>query len=191
MPNPSCSIPSPPSPSSLSSTPLCPSLCPSSSSYASHLAQLLEPLRCPYQALLSSAMPVRDATRRREGSLAALSHIGWSHSLRSYAGFPLLPPPNRGARKPTRSSSTSGNGERLLQTQRLRGTRMHPAQRNKRRRRDRISTAGLITLVIAGFFGAVIFDLALGWTPGRDGKHPAASNNIKQRREHDGTDHRA
>jgi hypothetical protein len=68
---------------------------------------------------------------------------------------------------------------------------MHPAQRNKRRRRDRISTAGLITLVIAGFFGAVIFDLALGWTPGRDGKHPAASNNIKQRREHDGTDHRA
>ena len=66
---------------------------------------------------------------------------------------------------------------------------MHPAQRNKRRRRDHISTAGLLTLVIAGFFGAVIFDL--GWTPGRDGMLPAASNNIKQRREHNGTDHRA
>ena len=57
-----------------------------------HLAEMMEPQRCPYQALDSSAMPVRDAKRRGEGWLAAakLSDIGWSNSLGWYEGFRLL-----------------------------------------------------------------------------------------------------
>jgi hypothetical protein len=47
------------------------------------------------------------------------------------------------------------------------------------RRHDRIPTAGLLTLVGPGPFGAVHFALSLEWTKGRGGKHPAASNDIK------------
>jgi len=48
--------------------------------------------RCPYEALDSSAMPIRDAKRRGEGWLAAakLADIGWSNSLGWYEGFRLL-----------------------------------------------------------------------------------------------------
>jgi hypothetical protein len=44
----------------------------------------------PYQALDSSAMPVRDAKRRGEGWLAGQSNIGWSNRLGWYEGFRLL-----------------------------------------------------------------------------------------------------
>jgi len=46
--------------------------------------------RCSYEALDSSAMPVRDAKRRGEGWLAGFADIGWSNSLGCYEGFRLL-----------------------------------------------------------------------------------------------------
>src|SRR5215216_1250770 len=55
-----------------------------------HLAKMMEPQRCPYQALDSSAIPVRDAKRRGEGWLAGYADIGWSNSLGWYEGFRLL-----------------------------------------------------------------------------------------------------
>jgi Transposase DDE domain len=55
-----------------------------------HLAEMMEPQRCPYQALDSSAMPVRDAKRRGAGWLAGYTDIGWSNSLGWYEGFSLL-----------------------------------------------------------------------------------------------------
>jgi Transposase DDE domain len=55
-----------------------------------HLAEMMEHQRCPYQALDSSAMPVRDAKRRGEGWLAGRADIGWSNSLGWYEGFRLL-----------------------------------------------------------------------------------------------------
>jgi hypothetical protein len=59
--------------------------------FALHLASLLtEAQKCPYQALDSSAMPVRDAKRRGEGWLAGCADIGWSNSLGWYEGFRLL-----------------------------------------------------------------------------------------------------
>jgi hypothetical protein len=48
---------------------------------ALHLADMMETQSCPYQALDSSAMPVRDAKRRGEGWLAGRADIGWSNSL--------------------------------------------------------------------------------------------------------------
>ncbi|HET6658871.1 MAG TPA: transposase [Rubrobacter sp.] len=57
---------------------------------ALHLADMMETHRCPYQALDSSAMPVRDAKRRGEGWLAGRADIGWSNSLGWYEGFRLL-----------------------------------------------------------------------------------------------------
>lgn len=57
---------------------------------ALHLAQMMETRRRPYQALDSSAIPVRDAKRRGEGWLAARADIGWSNSLGWYEGFRLL-----------------------------------------------------------------------------------------------------
>ena len=57
---------------------------------ALHLADTMETQRCPYQALDSSAMPVRDAKRRGEGWLAGRADIGWSNSLGWYEGFRLL-----------------------------------------------------------------------------------------------------
>ena len=44
----------------------------------------------PYQALDSSAMPVRDAKRRGRGWLAGQADIGWSNSIGWYEGFSLL-----------------------------------------------------------------------------------------------------
>jgi hypothetical protein len=57
---------------------------------ALHLAKAMEAWECPYQALDSSAMPVRDAKRRGEGWLAGYADIGWSNSLGWYEGFRLL-----------------------------------------------------------------------------------------------------
>lgn len=57
---------------------------------ALHLAKLLEVGGCPYEALDSSAMPVRDAKRRGGGWLAGYADIGWSNSLGWYEGFRLL-----------------------------------------------------------------------------------------------------
>jgi hypothetical protein len=51
---------------------------------ALHLAEVMETQRCSYQALDSSAMPVRDAKRRGEGWLAGRADIGWSNSLGWY-----------------------------------------------------------------------------------------------------------
>jgi hypothetical protein len=55
-----------------------------------HLVGLLEAQKCPYQALDSSAMPVRDCKRRGAGWLAGYADIGWSNSLGWYEGFSLL-----------------------------------------------------------------------------------------------------
>lgn len=59
---------------------------------ALHLAEVLDEARegCPYEALDSSAMPVRDAKRRGGGWLAGYADIGWSNSLGWYEGFRLL-----------------------------------------------------------------------------------------------------
>jgi hypothetical protein len=57
---------------------------------AVHLATRLGAQRAPYEALDSSAMPVRDAKRRGEGWLAGQADIGWSNSLGWYEGFRLL-----------------------------------------------------------------------------------------------------
>jgi hypothetical protein len=53
---------------------------------ALHLVEVKKAQRRPYEALDSSAMPIRDAKRRGEGWLAAakLANIGWSNSLGWY-----------------------------------------------------------------------------------------------------------
>jgi hypothetical protein len=55
-----------------------------------HLVAVLDAQRSPYEALDSSAMPVRDCKRRGHGWLAARADIGWSNSLGWYEGFSLL-----------------------------------------------------------------------------------------------------
>jgi Transposase DDE domain len=57
---------------------------------ALHLAQMMSLQSSPYQALDSSAMPIRDAKRRGGGWLAGYADIGWSNSLGWYEGFCLL-----------------------------------------------------------------------------------------------------
>ena len=57
---------------------------------ALHLGAVMGAQSCPYQALDSSAMPVRDAKRRGEGWLAGFADIGWSNRLGWYEGFCLL-----------------------------------------------------------------------------------------------------
>jgi hypothetical protein len=57
---------------------------------ALYLAEVLETRECPYEALDSSAMPVRDAKRRGAGWLAGYADIGWSNTLGWYEGFRLL-----------------------------------------------------------------------------------------------------
>jgi hypothetical protein len=59
---------------------------------ALHLASVLDPQGGggAYEALDTSAMPVRDAKRRGEGWLAGYADIGWSNSLGWYEGFCLL-----------------------------------------------------------------------------------------------------
>lgn len=59
-------------------------------SLALHLAALLDARKCPYEALDSSAMPIRDCKRRGHGWLAGRADIGWSNSLGWYEGFRLL-----------------------------------------------------------------------------------------------------
>jgi hypothetical protein len=56
----------------------------------SHLLTLLGVRERPYEALDSSAMPIRDAKRRGHGWLAGYADIGWSNSLGWYEGFSLL-----------------------------------------------------------------------------------------------------
>jgi len=51
---------------------------------------MMEAQRCPYEALDSSAMPVRDAKRRGAGWMAGNADIGWSNGLGWYEGFRLL-----------------------------------------------------------------------------------------------------
>jgi hypothetical protein len=59
--------------------------------FALHLASLLvDAQKHPYQALDSSAMPIRDCKRRGHGWLAGRADIGWSNSLGWYEGFCLL-----------------------------------------------------------------------------------------------------
>jgi hypothetical protein len=57
---------------------------------ALHLATAMGAQKCPYQALDSSAIPVRDSKRRGEGWLAGQADIGWSNRLGWYEGFCLL-----------------------------------------------------------------------------------------------------
>jgi hypothetical protein len=55
-----------------------------------HLVSLLEVRKSPYEALDSSAMPIRDCKRRGHGWLAGDADIGWSNSIGWYEGFSLL-----------------------------------------------------------------------------------------------------
>lgn len=57
-----------------------------------HLALIMPDARKSgaYEALDTSAMPVRDAKRRGTGWLAGCADIGWSNSLGWYEGFSLL-----------------------------------------------------------------------------------------------------
>ncbi len=58
---------------------------------ALHLAPVLDARGgTPYEALDTSAMPVRDAKRRGQGWLGGYADIGWSNSLGWYEGFCLL-----------------------------------------------------------------------------------------------------
>jgi hypothetical protein len=54
------------------------------------LGKMLEDRAHAYQALDSSAMPVRDAKRRGHGWLAGEADIGWSNSIGWYEGFSVL-----------------------------------------------------------------------------------------------------
>lgn len=54
------------------------------------LGEMLKGEAHPYQALDSSAMPVRDAKRRGHGWLAGEADIGWSNSIGWYEGFSVL-----------------------------------------------------------------------------------------------------
>jgi hypothetical protein len=59
--------------------------------FSLHLVSLLTDARkCPYQALDSSAMPIRDCKRRGHGWLAGETDIGWSNSIGWYEGFSLF-----------------------------------------------------------------------------------------------------
>jgi hypothetical protein len=57
---------------------------------ALHLTQMMETPEGAYEALDSSAMPIRDAKRRGSGWLAGQADIGWSNSIGWYEGFSLL-----------------------------------------------------------------------------------------------------
>jgi hypothetical protein len=57
---------------------------------ALHLALTLDAEGAAYEALDTSAMPVRNAKRRGEGWLAGYADIGWSNSVGWYEGFCLL-----------------------------------------------------------------------------------------------------
>ena len=55
-----------------------------------HLVVVLDAREPPYEALDSSAMPIRDCKRRGHGWLAGRADMGWSNSLGWYEGFSLL-----------------------------------------------------------------------------------------------------
>jgi len=57
---------------------------------ALHLAEVMGTCGCPYEALDSAAMVVRDSKRRGAGWLAGYADIGWSNRLGWYEGFKLL-----------------------------------------------------------------------------------------------------
>jgi hypothetical protein len=57
---------------------------------ALHLAKMTGTHGCPYEALDSAAMVVRDAKRRGAGWLAGYADIGWSNRLGWYEGFKVL-----------------------------------------------------------------------------------------------------
>ncbi len=57
---------------------------------AVHLAQMMGIGGCPFEALDSAAMVVRDSKRRGAGWLAGEADIGWSNRLGWYEGFKLL-----------------------------------------------------------------------------------------------------
>jgi hypothetical protein len=57
---------------------------------ALRLAEIMGVHGCPYEALDSAAMVVRDAKRRGAGWLAGYADIGWSNRLGWYEGFRLL-----------------------------------------------------------------------------------------------------
>ena len=62
--------------------------------FSLHLASLLTDAReCPYQALDSSAMPIRDCKRRGHGWLAGRADIGWSNSIGWYLWALACSPP--------------------------------------------------------------------------------------------------
>ncbi len=57
---------------------------------ALHLAHMMGISGCPFEALDSAAMVVRDSKRRGAGWLAGQADIGWSNRLGWYEGFKLL-----------------------------------------------------------------------------------------------------
>ena len=57
---------------------------------ALRLAEMMGTHGCPYEALDSAAMVVRDAKCRGAGWLAGYADIGWSNRLGWYEGFKLL-----------------------------------------------------------------------------------------------------
>jgi hypothetical protein len=60
---------------------------------ALHLANVMKAQRCPYEALDSSAMPVRDAKRRGEGWLVRLTSDGptaWDGTRASVCSWPQI-----------------------------------------------------------------------------------------------------
>ncbi len=57
---------------------------------ALHLAHMMEISECPFEALDSAAMVVRDSKRRGAGWLAGQADIGWSNRMGWYEGFKLL-----------------------------------------------------------------------------------------------------
>jgi hypothetical protein len=122
----------------------------SSESLALHLAALLEARKCPYEALDSSAMPIRDCKRRGHGWLAGQADIGWSNSLGWYEGFTLL-----AAVDPTGVITGFGFGSASTADQRMAETffalRAYP---NARLGSAGLASSGSYYVVDKGFEGA-------------------------------------
>jgi hypothetical protein len=119
-------------------------------SLALHLAALLEARKCPYEALDSSAMPIRDCKRRGHGWLAGQADIGWSNSLGWYEGFTLL-----AAVDPTGVITGFGFGSASTADQRMAETffavRAYP---NARLGSAGLASSGSYYVVDKGFEGA-------------------------------------
>jgi hypothetical protein len=117
---------------------------------ALHLAALLDARKCPYEALDSSAMPIRDCKRRGHGWLAGQADIGWSNSLGWYEGFTLL-----AAVDPTGVITGFGFGSASTADQRMAETffalRAYP---NARLGSAGLASSGSYYMVDKGFEGA-------------------------------------